>query len=781
MNTCPYCRDDKSLAHHCPKCLAPLHVQCWQENRNCCPACRHQGAPKPGLLKRKAMRMRKRKAMRTRTGTTRPTAPVSAPVAVRVRARPSISSAPMSPCARSARNSQAVAGHAPSCLPPITISPRVVPSGDGGSLPDPARETNGEGAQQAVRNERPVGVPGLGVTSSPRNSALASEADREQVRRDKEFFFGLKRRAVEEFNQKWGIGRELGANPVVAAPEPPALVFQAALDHIQSMIRRPISYTWFRDLQFLGVEENVVRIGAPNKFVKEWIEGSDLIDTLAAAVSEAYDRPLTPKLILTEPEEDEFTGDLIPQAPVAAEWTAETPDPLFQAVLDHIQSKIKRAIFDTWFRNLHFLGVDENVIRIGTPNKFVKEWIDGSDLIHTLAAGVREAYDRSLTPKLILTEPEEDEFTEDPFSQAPVALADSPVHMGLVRGSSVQLNDDYIFKSYIVGPNNRLAHAASMAVGEAPGQTYNPLYIHSGAGMHSEKEHLLHAICHALMSKNRAAKILYLSCEDFVNRFIEAVKDGELEQFRYKYRNVDVLVIDDLHFLADKERIQEEFFHTFNTLYNAQKQIILSADCSPSEIPTLADRLVSRFEWGLVTRIDPPVFETRAAIIKQKAEAKGYDFDDDVVKFLASPIDSNIREIEGAINRLVGTASLMNRRIDLTLAQQILADLGSGEVTRVQIQDICEAVVNRFKVKLSDMQSRKHATRIAIPRRICMYLARDLTDLTLAEIGGHFGDRDYTAVIYAIERIEERSSREPELAQLLEELKRDSRLVGNIG
>ncbi len=458
----------------------------------------------------------------------------------------------------------------------------------------------------------------------------------------------------------------------------------------------------------------------------------------------------------------------------------ETLDPLFQATLDHIQSKIKRPIFDTWFRNLQLLGVDTDVIRIGTPNKFVKEWIDGSDLIHTLACAVRESYNRSLTPELILIEPEDDDSTEEfvPRSPAPTpapipAATTGTGPMALVRGSSVQLKDDYIFKSYIVGPNNRLAHAASMAVGEAPGQTYNPLFIHSAVGL--GKTHLLQAICHALISKNLAAKILYLSCEDFVNRFIEAVKDGELEQFRYKYRNVDVLVIDDIHFLADKERIQEEFFHTFNTLYNAQKQIILSADCSPSEIPTLEDRLVSRFKWGLVTRIDPPEFETRAAIIKQKAEAKGYDFDDDVVKFLASRIDSNIREIEGAINRLVGTASLMNKRIDLALAQQILADLVGSEVTRVQIQDICEAVVNRFKVKLSDMQSKKRTKRIAFPRQIGMYLARDLTDLTLADIGAHFGGRDHTTVIYAIERIEERSSKEADLAQLLEELKRDSR------
>ncbi|RMG13421.1 MAG: chromosomal replication initiator protein DnaA [Planctomycetota bacterium] len=467
--------------------------------------------------------------------------------------------------------------------------------------------------------------------------------------------------------------------------------------------------------------------------------------------------------------------------PVAQTEQRELLDPLFQQSLSIVRQKTKKPIFETWFRNLQLLDVTDDVIRIGTPNKFVKEWLEGSDLLHTLAAAVREAFERSLTPELVLTEnPLEGESEEQPAPElrSAGALPPLPHRAGeqdplLVKGSSIQLKDDYVFENYIVGPNNRLAHAASMAVAEAPGQAYNPLFIHSAVGL--GKTHLLQAICHALVGRHARAKILYLSCEDFVNRFIEAVKDGELEQFRYKYRNVDVLVIDDIHFLADKERIQEEFFHTFNTLYNAQKQIILSADCAPSEIPTLEDRLVSRFKWGLVTRIDPPEFETRAAIIKQKAEARGYRFQDDVVKFLASRIDSNIREIEGAINRLVGTASLMNRPVDLAFAQQILSDLVGTEVRRVQMADICEAVVQRFKVKLSDMQSKKRTKRIAFPRQVCMYLARELTDLTLSDIGAHFGGRDHTTVIYAIERIEERARKESDIAQMLEELKREAR------
>jgi chromosomal replication initiator protein len=442
----------------------------------------------------------------------------------------------------------------------------------------------------------------------------------------------------------------------------------------------------------------------------------------------------------------------------------------FQRTLELVQDRTKRSIFDTWFKNLEIVEVQDDVARIGTPNQFVKRWIEESDLLHTLCEALRDGFERSLTPELVILRRgaegsgeggEESEDEDEPlplaasagtFTQAPaleVPPASSTIRGQLEQDSSIQLKDGYSFESYIVGPNNRLAHAAALAVAESPGQAYNPLFVHSAVGLG----------------------------EDFVNRFIEAVKDGELEQFRYKYRNVDVLVIDDIHFLADKERIQEEFFHTFNTLYNSQRQIILSADCAPSEIPTLEDRLVSRFKWGLVTRIDPPEFETRAAIIKQKAEAKGTRLDDDVVRLLASRIDSNIREIEGAINRLVGTASLMNRRIDLGFATQILSDLLGGDSSRVQIQDICEAVVNRLRVKLSDMQSKKRTKRIAFPRQVCMFLARDMTDLTLSDIGAHFGGRDHTTVIYGIERIEDRVKTEPDLAQLVEDLKRDARAL----
>jgi len=467
---------------------------------------------------------------------------------------------------------------------------------------------------------------------------------------------------------------------------------------------------------------------------------------------------------------------------------AEALDPQFLALLEIIQQRTKRPIYETWFKNLEFVELDDDVLKIGTPNQFVKKWIEDSELLHTLAEAIEEAYERKLTPELLITQrdssddlpteqPDDDEGNSTPATSAIASpLTPSLPSTGyLEHDSTIQLKDDYKFDTFIVGPNNRLAHAAALAVAESPGRTYNPLFIHSAVGL--GKTHLLQGICHSLLTREGRprAKILYLACEDFVNRFIEAVKDGELEQFRYKYRNVDVLVIDDIHFLADKERIQEEFFHTFNTLNNAQKQIILSADCAPSEIPTLEDRLVSRFKWGLVARIDPPEFETRAAIVKKKAEAKGTRLPDDVVSFIAARIDSNIREVEGAINRLVGTASLMNVPIDVSFAQQILGDMLGQESNRVTMQDICDVVVARLQVKLSDMQSKKRTKKIALPRQVCMFLARELTDLTLSDIGAHFGGRDHTTVIYAIERMEDRALKDPEFARMLEELRREAK------
>lgn len=330
-------------------------------------------------------------------------------------------------------------------------------------------------------------------------------------------------------------------------------------------------------------------------------------------------------------------------------------------------------------------------------------------------------------------------------------LGDLPTNddaLGFEREASfLRLNADYTFEHFVTGPCNRLAHAASVAASESPGTAYNPLFIHGDVGL--GKTHLLQAVCHRILDRSPNALILYLTCETFVNHFIEAVERGALNSFRYRYRHVDLLVIDDIQFLSGRERSQEEFFHTFNTLYQSHKQIILSADCPPAQIPTLEDRLVSRFNWGLVACIDQPCLETRQAIVRKKLRMRGVESPENVVEFIASRIASNTRELEGAINRICGVAALESRPIDLRLVHEALGAPVPPPSRMVRIQDIMNIVTQRFNIKLSDLQGRCRSRSIALPRHVCMYLARQHTNHSLEEIGGFFGGRDHTTVLHA--------------------------------
>jgi chromosomal replication initiator protein len=327
------------------------------------------------------------------------------------------------------------------------------------------------------------------------------------------------------------------------------------------------------------------------------------------------------------------------------------------------------------------------------------------------------------------------------------------------------LNPDYVFDNFVTGPDNRLAHAASLAVAEQPGKAYNPLFIHGGVGL--GKTHLLQAVCQNLLDRNPGARILYLSCDSFINQFINAVETGEMNQFRYRYRHVDMLVIDDIHFLARRERTQEEFFHTFNTLYQGHKQIILSADCPPGEIPELEDRLVSRFNWGLVARIDKPCYETRMAIVQKKAKMRGLTLPDDVLCYVAAKIESNTRELEGAVTKIQGMAMLQNGTIDLDLAKAALGESAASEPRRITIQQILDAVTKYYNVRLSDLQSKKRHKSIAFPRQVCMFLARRHTHYSLEEIGGYFGGRDHTTVLHAVRTVGDGAKNRPEVAEQL--------------
>jgi chromosomal replication initiator protein len=327
------------------------------------------------------------------------------------------------------------------------------------------------------------------------------------------------------------------------------------------------------------------------------------------------------------------------------------------------------------------------------------------------------------------------------------------------------LNPDYVFDNFVTGPCNRLPHAASIAVSEQPGNAYNPLFIHGGVGL--GKTHLLQAVCQKVLERQDDARILYLSCDSFINQFITAVETGEMNQFRFRYRNVDMLVIDDIHFLAGRDRTQEEFFHTFNTLYQQHKQIILSADCPPSEIPELEERLVSRFNWGLVARIEKPCYETRVAILQKKAKMRGLVLPEDVLCYIAGKVENNTRELEGAITKVQGMSLLQNGQIDLELAKAALGETGTPEQKRITIQQIFDAVTKYYNVKMSDLQSKKRHKSIAFPRQVCMYLARRHTRYSLEEIGGYFGGRDHTTVLHAVRTIDEDVNSDREIAHQL--------------
>jgi chromosomal replication initiator protein len=316
----------------------------------------------------------------------------------------------------------------------------------------------------------------------------------------------------------------------------------------------------------------------------------------------------------------------------------------------------------------------------------------------------------------------------------------------------VPLNPDYTFDQFVTGPCNRLAQAAASAVGDKPGAAYNPLFIHGGVGL--GKTHLLQAICQRVLENTPTARILYLSCDSFINQFINAVEHGDMNGFRHRYRNVDLLVIDDIHFLAGRERTQEEFFHTFNTLYQTHKQIILSADAAPKEIPELEERLVSRFNWGLVARIDRPCYETRCAILKKKARIRSLEIPDDVICFVAGRVENNTRELEGAVTKLQGLSLLTNGIIDMETAKSALGDMPQLDQRRITIQQIFEAVTKYYNVRLSDLQSKRRHKSIAFPRQVCMFLARRHTRYSLEEIGGYFGGRDHTTVMHAVRTVD---------------------------
>ena len=330
----------------------------------------------------------------------------------------------------------------------------------------------------------------------------------------------------------------------------------------------------------------------------------------------------------------------------------------------------------------------------------------------------------------------------------------------------LKLSGDCLFENFITGPCNRLAHAAAIAVSEAPGRAYNPLFVYGDVGL--GKTHLLQAVCHEIQKRQPRMKILYISCETFTDHFLEAVERGAMNQFRYRYHHVDLLAIDDVQFLAERERSQEEFFHTFNRLHQSQKQIVLSADLCPSDLPSLGDRLVSRFNSGLVASVDKPCLETRIAIVRAKAKLRCIEIPEDVAKLVASKIESNVRELEGALARIHLLSQTRGGPIDIETAMEALGFASQRQA--VGIHEILNLVSKQFSVRLSDLQGKRRTRSITFPRQICMYLARELTPLSLQEIGGYFGGRDHTTVLHATRLLRAKREQEPALHLTLEQL-----------
>ncbi|MFO0830380.1 MAG: chromosomal replication initiator protein DnaA [Phycisphaerales bacterium] len=354
----------------------------------------------------------------------------------------------------------------------------------------------------------------------------------------------------------------------------------------------------------------------------------------------------------------------------------------------------------------------------------------------------------------------------EPPVTAPARRSALSFHEAPSRYDRLVINPDFSFENFVVGPNNRLAHAAALGVAANPGRNYNPYFVHGGVGL--GKTHLLQAIHLKIMEANPGANIYYTSCDNFINQFFESVQSGEMAQFRHRFRDADVLIIDDIHCLTRRDRSQEEFFHTFNSLYQANKQIILSSDAAPEEIPSLEDRLVSRFKWGLVAKIEAPDYETRIQIVKTKSRLRGVDVPSDVAEFVAGSIDRNIRELEGAIVKLQVQSTVDRAPITMDLARRALGELVRPPAEYVPtLHDIITVVCDFYNIRLSDLQSKHRQRSIALPRHVCMYLARRCTRHSLEEVGGTFGGRDHTTVMHAIRTVEAKIVSDPEFASVM--------------
>lgn len=432
-----------------------------------------------------------------------------------------------------------------------------------------------------------------------------------------------------------------------------------------------------------------------------------------------------------------------------------SPQDLWKKVCVLLARELSERSFKTWFEPLSPLEISSDSLVLGVPDSYYGKWLE-DHYQNLILSSVEEVAGSPLKVAYQVVAP--------PKTQ-PALPAPSPVKK---EESSSGLNQKYTFDDFVIGPGNRFAHAASVAVSESPARQYNPLFIYGPTGL--GKTHLLHSIAHELGRKHPEYKILYISSEKFTNHLITSIQTKTTPQFRAKYRSLDLLLIDDVHFIAEKNSTQEEFFNTFNTLYDAHKQIVVTSDRPPREIPGLEERLVSRFGWGLVTDIQPPDFETRVAILKKKMERETVVVPDDVAYFIAEKIKSNIRELEGALIRVVAYCSLTDSKVDVRLAQEILKDSFKEEAQKFTIEGIQKVVADYFNVKVSDLRAKKRTVSIVRPRQIAMFLVRELTSHSFPEIGEFFGGKDHTTVLHSCNKIAAEKENDVSVRVLLEKL-----------
>ena len=444
-----------------------------------------------------------------------------------------------------------------------------------------------------------------------------------------------------------------------------------------------------------------------------------------------------------------------------------TEQEIWDSVLKLFHEAVTESSFNTWFKDTKIHSLSDDEIILVANNPFTANWLT-QNYKNKIIEYVGAVSGKNITTVNVLTEDDLYELQTDfPTTQNEVKTVD-PVTQG------EQFNTNNTFDTFVIGPGNQFPHAASLAVAESPAKAYNPLFIYGGVGL--GKTHLMHAIGHYVLENNKDAKVLYTSSEKFTNEFIQSIRNNDTESFREKYRNIDVLLIDDIQFIQKKEQTQEEFFHTFNDLHQNNKQIVISSDRPPKEISTLEERLKSRFQWGLIVDITPPDFETRMAILQKKTEEENLDMPIEALTYIANQIQTNIRELEGALNRVNAYSKLQGKPITTELTADALKDIIQiTKSKKITIQDIQKVVGAYYGIRIEDFAAKKRTKSIAYPRQIAMYLSRELTDFSLPKIGEEFGGRDHTTVIHAHDKIKKEIENDPTLKHEIESLEKEIR------